>query len=357
MNKELKFFVASTNGLRVFKKTGQKISEQGFFFEGRSPEFIAGCRERSEIVFVAVAFDGGYRTDDGGKTWLKVLEGDFRTFSVDPHDERVIYAGAGPIRLFRSEDMGLTWEPIDSLLSLPDTVQSQWTVPMTYRGKIPPHICTVFVHPNNDNRIFLALEHGGIIYSNDRGANWADATKGIDYPDMHVIRNLPNSADSFCVSSARGFFRSDDINGIWTRSENGMPWAYTEEYSYSHDWLFCPGDTPRIVLAGARGSPGVWAREQTTPLGHILLSDDLGQSWRRSTFTAEDLPMNAWTLLHHPETEKVLFAGMGDGARGFGFDPKKEGKGSIYRSDDRGETWQAILTDLPTVQTLWVTNC
>jgi len=33
MNKELKFFVASTNGLRVFKKTGQKISEQGFFFE------------------------------------------------------------------------------------------------------------------------------------------------------------------------------------------------------------------------------------------------------------------------------------------------------------------------------------
>ena len=108
---------------------------------------------------------------------------------MDLHDEWVIYPGGGPIRLFRSEDIGLTWEPIDSLLSLLASVQSQWTVPTTYPGETPPHICTVFVHPNNDKRIFLALEHGGIIYSNDRRANWADASIGIDYPDMHVIRN------------------------------------------------------------------------------------------------------------------------------------------------------------------------
>jgi hypothetical protein len=34
-----------------------------------------------------------------------------RTFTVDPHDERVIYAGAGPIKLLRSEDNGVSWEP------------------------------------------------------------------------------------------------------------------------------------------------------------------------------------------------------------------------------------------------------
>ncbi len=356
MNNNLKFYTASTNGLTIFESRRGRISEQGHFFEGRSPEFIVGCREVPEVVFAAVAFDGGYRTEDGGITWEKILEGDFRTFAVDPYEDQVIYAGEGPIRLHRSGDRGKTWEPIDSLLKLPDRVKEQWTVPATYKGKIPPHICTVFIHPEKPKSIFLALEHGGVVYSDDHGESWSDASLGINSPDMHVIRNLPNCPDSYCVSSARGFFRSDDLNGEWTRSEDGMPWAYTEEYSYSHDWLFCPGETPRIVLAGARGSPGVWSREQTTPMGHILLSDDLGQTWRRSQSTSEDLVWNPWTLLHHPEHPEIIFAGMGDGARGFGFDPNKRGTGGVFQSDDRGETWVPILADLPTVQTLWVTG-
>ena len=27
-----------------------------------------------------------------------------------------------------------------------------------------------------------------------------------------------------------------------------MPWAYTELHSYSHEWHFLPGDSPRMVL-------------------------------------------------------------------------------------------------------------
>ena len=73
------------------------------------------AKTRPERVFAAVPFDGGYRTDDGGKSWKKVFEGDTRCFAVDPHDDRVVYAGLGPVQLMRSEDGGDTWENLESL--------------------------------------------------------------------------------------------------------------------------------------------------------------------------------------------------------------------------------------------------
>ena len=61
-----------------------------------------------------------------------------------------------------------------------------------------------------------------------------------------------------------------------------------------------------------------------------------------------------WVLLHHPTDPKSLFCGMGDGARGYGFDARIQGKGALYRSLDRGESWQALMQDTPSILTAWV---
>ena len=354
MDEALKYYIAFNNGLKVMSARGGAMTEAGAFFQGKTLEHLMGCRQRPEVVFAAVAFDGGYRTEDGGQSWRKVLEGDVRTFTVDPHDERVVYAGTGPIRLLRSEDQGLTWEPLDGLSRMPDAVQEKWNVPAMYSGKIPPHVRHIHVHPDDGGLIYIALEHGGIVFSRDRGETWQDASAGIPYLDMHMIRNLPGSKESYFISSARGFYRSDDCGGAWRRTEKGMPWADTELHSYSHEWLFCAGAPLRMVLGGAKGSPGVWRRENTTPLGHILLSDDLGESWRLAANLPGDMPWAPWVLLHHPTDPNTLFAGMGDGARGFGFDPTERGEGGFYMSGDRGESWQCILPRLPSVLTAWV---
>src|SRR5213592_1342417 len=91
-------------------------------------------------------------------------------------------------------------------------------------------------------RIFsVLLEHGGVLLSRDRGKTWEDRSKGIDYVDMHYIENYPGSQERYYVSSARGFFRSDDCGKQWYPVENGMPWADTPLYCYSHEWHFLPG--------------------------------------------------------------------------------------------------------------------
>jgi hypothetical protein len=355
MDGNLKYYIAFTNGLAVMRQHGGVFTTCGIFFDGKTLEHLTGCRQTPEVVFAAVAFDGGYRSGDGGASWHKVLDGDVRTFTVDPHDEQIVYAGTGPIALLRSEDQGLTWAPLEGLTQVPDAVQSQWSVPAPYKGKVPPHVRHIFVHPDDAALIYVALEHGGIVFSRDRGATWADASAGIPYLDMHMIRNLPGSTARFFVSSARGFFTSNDAGRGWRRTEHGMPWADTEFYSYSHEWLFCTGEPLRMVLGGAKGSPGVWNAEQTKPLGHILLSDDQGETWRGAANLPDDMPWAPWVLLHHPVDPNTLFAGMGDGARGFGFDPNERGAGGFYASEDRGETWQMILPDLPSVLTAWVT--
>jgi hypothetical protein len=354
MTETLKYYIAFTNGLKVMRARGTSMTEVGDFFQGKTLEHLMGCRDNPEVVFAAVAFDGGYRTEDGGRSWQKVLEGDVRTFTVDPHDERVVYAGIGPVRLLRSEDNGVTWEPLDGLLQLPDSVQSQWSVPPTYDGIVPPHVRYIYVHPDDPRLLYVALEHGGIVVSRDRGETWEDASTGISYLDMHMIRNLPGNKERYFVSSARGFFRSDDGGKAWQRTERGMPWAYTEEYSYSDEWLFCPGEPPRIVLCGGKGSPGVWRRQNIKPGGHILLSDDEGESWRTASNLPDDMPWMPWVLLHHPTEPNTIYAGMGDGARGFGFDPDLRGEGGFYMSSDRGDSWDCIMSDLPSVLTAWV---
>ena len=351
----LRYYIAHNGGLNVIDNRSGSLDSVGEFFPGKTLEHLTGCTNKPEIVFAAVAFDGGYRSEDAGQTWTKIMEGDVRTFTVDPHDERVVYMGIGPIRLFRSEDTGKSWEPLDGLLDFGDEVKRKWDVPARLRGSESPHVRHIFIHPDDQDLIWVLLEHGGNLLSRDRGQTWEDRSAGINYVDMHYIENYPASQERYYVSSARGFYRSDNAGKQWRRVENGMPWGYTELHSYSHEWHFLRGDKPRMVVCGGKGSPGVWARERTNPKGHILLSDDGGDSWRIVTQGLEkENPWMPWVLLHHPTDPKALFCGMGDGARGYGFDPRVKGKGAFYVTRDRGESWEAVMRNTPSILTAWV---
>jgi hypothetical protein len=353
----LRCYVAHNAGLTTMRYAHGKLEALDEAFAGRTLEHLTGPSSAPHVLFAAVAFDGAYRTRNAGKSWEKILDGDVRAIAIDPHDERLVYAGAGPVRLFRSADGGTTWEPLDGLLAVSDEVKAQWGVPGTYVGTEVPHVRHIFVHPDDAMLLVVLIEHGGVLFRRDGGQTWVDRSAGIGYLDMHVIENYPGSTERYFVSSARGFFRTEDAGVHWVRAEDGMPWTGTERYCYSHEWRFLDGENgtaPRMIVCGGRGSPGVWAREQTVPQGHILLSDDAGAHWRPAARGLAENPWMPWVLARHPGDSQTLFCGLGDGGRGFRLMTKHRGNGAIFITHDAGESWDPLVEGCPSVLTAWV---
>ena len=103
---------------------------------------LEGLKLHPEIVYCCVLHDGVYRTSDAGANWERIFEGDARAAAVNPSDDRIVYVGTEPVRLYRSEDQGNTWEELDHLLDLPDEVRRHWKSPQPqYQG----HVRHIFI--------------------------------------------------------------------------------------------------------------------------------------------------------------------------------------------------------------------
>lgn len=345
MSGAVSLYTGTQDGLAVFQPKSGGWETTNHVFRDRVVDSISGSKITPERVFAGVAYDGVYRTRDAGRTWSKVLEGDIRSLTVDPTDDNVVYAGTEPPRLYRSEDRGDTWEEVKALQALPEATRKQWWTPY------PPatgHILNIFIHPDDPRMIYLALEHGGLHRSLDRGERWEDVSEGIAYLDMHIITSLPHRFDRWFASSARGFFTTDDPAKGWVRAENG----FTRDYF--HDFIFMgpdgPNDTPTMVIATADHSPGSWARPDYARAA-VFRSEDAAKSWQHveNGFEREMRPM-VNTLHRHPTDPNAAFAGVGQVVRGPAEGPY--GPGSVHMTRDRGITWQKLF-DVPGERVLW----
>ena len=123
MSEGVRLYAGTQHGLIVWRSTAGGWQEVARHFEDGIIDSIHGCKESPENVFVGVTHDGLYRTQDTGKSWTKVLDGDIRSVTVDPTDDQVVYSGVEPVALFRSEDGGDSWQAITSLKDLPQAVR------------------------------------------------------------------------------------------------------------------------------------------------------------------------------------------------------------------------------------------
>ena len=81
MAESLRYYIAHNGGLKVMESRAGSMHTVAEHFPGVTLEHLIGCMKKPEIVFAAVAFDGGYRSEDAGKSWTKIMDGDVRTFT------------------------------------------------------------------------------------------------------------------------------------------------------------------------------------------------------------------------------------------------------------------------------------
>src|SRR5512140_625133 len=136
-----------------------------------------------------------FRSTDRGRTWKEAARPP--AFSKAPEGEkgRVVdhtfwltpghasepgtwYAGTSPQGLFRSEDGGVTWDPVSGLNDDPE-----------YRKRFGgeqdgtpdgPKLHSVLVDPRDASHLYLGTSSGGVHESFDRGATWTPLSEGLE---------------------------------------------------------------------------------------------------------------------------------------------------------------------------------
>ncbi|MFV9505258.1 MAG: WD40/YVTN/BNR-like repeat-containing protein [Oscillochloridaceae bacterium umkhey_bin13] len=173
---------------------------------------------RTQTIFAATA-GGIYRSSDAARTWLYMGLGDrgadfefgvsFTNLALAPNfaAEPLIIA-SGNSNTFRSPDGGATWATVGQVLSLVHVVFS-------------PNFAT-------DRTIFAADANGNGIYrSNNDGVSWQPVNSGLTRDGRNVNRLAisPNYAADQTVFAATwgdGVYRSTDGGASWSKVSQGV---------------------------------------------------------------------------------------------------------------------------------------
>jgi photosystem II stability/assembly factor-like uncharacterized protein len=248
--------------------------------EGAEVHAITVHPTDSNTIFVG-STKGIYRSKNRGDSFehLKVEGGDPDIWSIliHPKDPNRLYAGATPTAVYRSDDGGNSWKKMADP-ALPDRV-------------IMAFACRVMrldVDPNSPDDVFATIEANGAMRSRNGGESWEDCTEDL-------IR--------FCEEPK---YRSR----IGSQTEiEGMLDGHA---------LACTAAAPGTVFLANR-------------MG-LFRSDDRGSTWK-------DMEIGRFSPLTYgrdirtsPHDPKVMYAALSPAARST--------DGSVYRSDDAGQTWK-----------------
>jgi photosystem II stability/assembly factor-like uncharacterized protein len=296
---------------------------------------IGSLMSEGGAIFAGVHGEGLYRSLDGAATWETGMPGLTvpHVFSL-AYDRRAdaltLYAGTEPARLFRSRNLGDSWQEVPGLATAP--ARDKWWFPA------PPHIAHVkhvAIDPRDERVIYVCVEQGALLKSSDGGEHFEQLLfedSGCRYNnDAHRIVFNPQNPDEIYLDGGDGIFRSLDAGRTWEHvATPSMRVAYP-------DHLYLAPDDPRTVFAvGGGDPPNIW-RSSGDAKSTIVKSRDCGRSWHQiGGGVLSSLPGNleAATLVAWPGGYG-FFAGSTDG--------------EIFCSLDRGERWARIADSLPPV--------
>ncbi len=143
-----------------------------------------------------------------------------------PTDPDTIYAGVEDAALFRSVDAGKSWHELSGLRA----ASGEYWQPGA--GGMCLH--TIVLDPANPDRIIVAISAAGVFRSDDAGATWRPINNGLqsgEIPDPkaevgHCVHNLamhPSRPDVLFMQKHWDVMRSDNGGGSWREVSSHLP--------------------------------------------------------------------------------------------------------------------------------------
>lgn len=242
--------------------------------------------ENPEIVYAGTQH-GPYRSTDNGAHWeaLDLPDPGMIVWSIlfHPHNPQILYLGTAPAAIYRSDNGGESWKRL-SIIETAGMVQMGF----------PTRVIRLAADPSNPDELYAGLEVGGVIRSFDGGVTWSDCTQ-----DLLRLAAQPH------LKSQIG--SDTDVEGMMD----------------SHALIVSAAQPGTVFLATRMG---------------LFCSADRGKTWKDMEIGRFSPLTYARDVQVAPQDPYTLYAALSPAAR--------SRDGSLYRSQDLGQTWQRLDHDV-----------
>jgi len=259
-----------------------------------------------------------------------------RVWHLEPSltDPDTVYAGVEDAAIFRSTDGGQSWHEMAGL-------RGHGTGPHWQPGAGGMCLHTIILDPSNPQRMWIAISAAGAFRSDDSGATWKPINKGLHsqyIPDpnaevghcVHHIAMNPDRPGVLFMQKHWDVMRSDDAGEQWHEVSGNLPtdFGFVIDVNSNH---------PETVYVVPIKSDG----EHFVPEGKLRVyrSRSGGNEWEALTKGLPQSNCYVNVLRDAMAVDKMDPCGVYFGTSG----------GQVYASNDNGDSWTAIVHDLPGV--------
>ena len=297
------------------------------------------------------------RSDDGGVSWAPAgnefrydgVPGTHQWYDGTPHpwefarvwhlepslsDPDTVYAGVEDAGLFRSADGGKSWQELPGL-------RGHGSGPSWQPGAGGMCLHTILLDSSQPGRMFAAISAAGAFRSDDEGQTWRPVNRGLQSegipdPDAevgHCVHRLAmHSARPGVLYMQKHWdvMRSDDAGESWREISGNLP----SDFGFPIDVHAHDPETIYVV-------PITSDSHHFPPEGKLRVyrSRTGGDEWEPLTMGLPQQNCYVNVLRDAMAVDSLDSCGVYFGTTG----------GQVYASADAGDSWTAIVRDLPAV--------
>ena len=306
------------------------------------------------------AFSGSglFKSTNGGASWVELTDNSAGglppkpwgrvAVAVAPSKPTTVYAFVEAEMpkdgLYRSDDAGKTWKQLDRSQN------------MIWR---PFYFANLIVDPKNENKIYKP--DGSLIASSDGGRSFSNISGGA-HGDFHDVWINPNNTDNVITGDDGGLWYSYDGGNRWWKAENlpvsqfyhvsvdmNTPYHVYGGLQDNSSWVgdsAYPGGITNNRWENVYGGDGFWAFADPADPDYIYAEAQGGEIGRINRKTLESrnikpLPLYQEKKLRYNWNTPIHLSPTQKGTIYIGAQ-------FLFRSRDRGQTWERISPDLTT---------
>ena len=264
--------------------------------------------------------------------------GRIEAIASHPDEPNTLYVGAGSGNLWKSINNGTTWEPIFDN-------ESTFTIGCVTIAPSDPE--TIWVGTGEVLMARSSYAGTGVFKSTNGGESW----ENMGLNDSHHVPRIvidPENPDIVYVAALGHNYGPNTERGVFKTTNGGKSWEkvlYIADNVGIVELLMDPSDNNTLYAAAWERDRKAWKDVSRGEGSGLYKSTDAGATWKRLT---EGLPTGEYVgrfgLAIAPSDPDIIYALL-DNQTPPPEGTRAQGRGEVYRSDDKGETWEKTHSD------------